>query len=726
MTGLMSLILIFPKFVTMKQFIILLVLFFIVSGVSAQKTLSLKDATLGASSYLKPEMPEQIKWRDARHFVMVKDSVLLQLEIQKKDQNKVLSLAELNAALKSSELKTVKSFPKFSFIDPSKIWFHTANQLVILNLDNKQVIQNIEYPEDAENLDFCTTNSTLAYTIKNNLFIAGKAGIQQVTNDQIQHIINGATVHRNEFGIDKGTFWSPTGNKLAFYRMDETMVGDYPLVDFMAREAELVNIKYPMAGMTSHQVKLGVYDPATQQTIFLKTGEPLDHYLTNICWSPDGKSIFIQELNRGQNHLKLNQYDAVTGDFIKTILEETDSKYVEPLLPILFSKVDPEKFYYQSRRDGWNHVYQCTVNDGIVAQITKGDWEVTELTGFDADEKNMLFEATKESPIERNFYQINLQSGKTDKLTNVSGTHLCILSPDQQNVADRWTSTNVPGQLDLISIKKNSKETIFEAVNTLKDFDLGDNTVFTIKAADGATDLYCRMIKPNNFDPSKKYPVIVYVYGGPHAQLVNKTWQNDARWWQYYMASKGYIAFTVDSRGSDNRGKAFENAIHRQLGVVETADQMKGIDYLKSLPYVDVNRIGVHGWSYGGFMTLNLMLKHPETFKVGVAGGPVVDWSMYEVMYGERYMDTPQENPEGYKNANMLNYADKLNGKLMIIHGVQDQTVVMQQSIQFLKKCIDINKQVDFFVYPTHEHNVRGNDRLHLMEKVSNYFLDNL
>lgn len=710
----------------MKQFLIFVVLFFIVSGVSAQQPMSLKDATLGSSSYLKPEMPEQIKWRDARNFLMVKDSILFQHEIQKKDQTKILSLSELNTILKAAGLKAVKTFPKFSLIDPGQIWFRAANRLVILNINTKKVIQNIEYPENAENLDFCTTNSTLAYTIKNNLFIAGNSGVQQITNDQEPHIVNGTTVHRNEFGIDKGTFWSPAGNKLAFYHMDETMVGDYPLVDFMTREAELVSIKYPMAGMTSHHVKLGVYNTATKQTIFLKTGEPFDHYLTNICWSPDEKSIFIQELNREQNHMKLNQYDVATGEFIKTILEEQDDKYVEPVHPILFSKVDQEKFYLQSRRDGWNHVFQCTVKDGIVAQITKGDWEVTELVGFDAKEENMFFEATKESPIERHFYRINLRSGKTDKLTAEAGTHSCTLSPDQQNIIDRWTSTNIPGQLDLISLKKSSKQVLFEAVNTLKEFDLGENTVFTIKAADGNTDLYCRMIKPNNFDQAKKYPVIVYVYGGPHAQLVNKTWQNDARWWQYYMASKGYIAFTVDSRGSENRGKNFENVIHRQLGVIETADQMKGIDYLKSLPYVDVNRIGVHGWSYGGFMTLNLMLKHAETFKVGVAGGPVVDWSMYEVMYGERYMDTPQENLLGYQNSNMLNYADKLNGKLMLIHGVQDPTVVMQQSMQFLKKCIDLDKQVDFFVYPTHEHNVRGNDRLHLMEKISNYFLENL
>jgi dipeptidyl-peptidase-4 len=710
----------------MKQLITLILLFFLAPGIQAQKTLSLKDATLGAGSYLRPSLPTQLLWRDAQHYMVVKDSALYQFEIRKKGESKVITVSELNKSLKSAGFKVVANIPRFTLIDASQIWFQMQSQLVVFNLNTKQIVQTLSYPKEAANNDFCTVNSKLAYTLNNNLFIAGNTENQQVTNDTEEHILNGTSVHRNEFGINKGTFWSPKGNKLAFYRMDETMVGNYPLVDYMTREAELVNIKYPMAGMTSHQVKLGVYDLATQQTVFIQTGEPLDHYLTNISWSPDEKSIFIQELNREQNRMKLNQYNASTGKIIKTVLEETDEKYVEPLNPIVFSKIDPDKFYYQSRKDGWNHVYACSIEKGIVAQITRGEWEVTELNGFDAKEENMFFEGTKESPLERHFYCINLHSGKIDKLTSEPGTHLPFISPDNQHFLDRWTSTEVPGKIDLIAVKDKQKQTLFEAENTLKDFELGENSVFTIKAADGTTDLYCRMIKPNNFDPAKKYPVIVYVYGGSHAQLVNKTWKNDARWWQYYMASKGYIAFTVDSRGSANRGKSFENVIHRQLGVEETADQMKGIEYLKSLPYVDVNRIGVHGWSYGGFMTLNLKLKHPETFKVGVAGGPVVDWSMYEIMYGERYMDTPQENPEGYEKANMLNYVDKLSGKLLIIHGVQDQTVVMQHSIKFLKKCIDSNKQVDFFVYPTHEHNVRGDDRLHLMEKISEYFIDNL
>ena len=711
----------------MKKLLILLTLFIVTFNVNAQKTMSLKDAVIGAASYLKPVFPVQLKWQDAQHYVMVKTGKLVQYTVQNSDSTILVTLDEINSALKNQAIKELESFPVFAFIDKSTIWFRSSNQVVVFNLNDKSISKSFDYPKEADNLDFSDPSLMLAYTVKNNLFITGPNGTQQVTHDKEPHIINGGTtVHRNEFGIVKGKFWSPRGSQLAFYRMDETMVEDYPLVDFMARQAELVNIKYPMAGMTSHQVKLGIYNLASKKTIFLKTGEPADHYLTNISWSPDEKTIFIAELNREQNHLKLNQYDATTGELIKTLFEEKDSRYVEPVHPVLFAANNHEKIYFQSRRDGWNHIYSYNLADGKTNQLTRGNWEVTELLGIDSNEKYLVFEATKESSLQRNHYRVNLRSGKTDLITREAGTHSGLLSPDHQYLIDRWTSTQVPGRVDLLSSEGKLVKSISAAQNTLKEYTLGENTVFTIKAGDGVTDLNCRMIKPNNFDPAKKYPVIVYVYGGPHAQLVNMTWHNDVRWWEYYMASKGYIAFTLDNRGTENRGREFESIIHRQLGVVETEDQMKGLEYLKSLPYVDTQRIGVHGWSYGGFMTLNLMLKHPETFKVGVAGGPVVDWSMYEIMYGERYMDTPEENPKGYENSNMLNQAQKLEGKLMLIHGVQDQTVVMQHSIQFLEKCIDLGKQVDLFVYPTHEHNVRGTDRLHLMEKVSNYFLDNL
>jgi dipeptidyl-peptidase-4 len=704
----------------------MLAFLFAISGVEAQKTLSLKDAMIGAGTYLRPEMPRQLEWRGPQHYLLVKNDTLFQYDIKSEKPEKLMSLAEWSEKVQKAGLDEFKHFPRFSMIDENQISFEASHHFLVTNLTNQTIEINISYPENAENTDYCPENRTLTYTVKNNLFIAGVSENQQITNDENQYILNGQAVSRNEFGINKGTFWSPKGHLLAFYHMDETQVGDYPLVDYMTREATLDNIKYPMAGMASQIVKLGIYNLATRQVSYLKTGGEPDHYLTNISWAPDEKSVFIFELNRDQNQMLLNQYDVASGELIKTVLEEHDPKYVEPLHPAVFSKTDPDKFYYQSRTDGWNHVYRCSIATGKITQITQGNWEVTDFLGFDKDEKNMFFESTEKSPIERQLYEINLRSGKMMRLTQDEGTHAGKLSPDGQHLIDVWTDTEVPGKVGIITVKKDLEQTIFEAENTLKDFDLGENAVFTIKAADGKTDLYCRMIKPNHFDPNKKYPVIVYVYGGPHAQMVNKTWKNQARWWQYYMASKGYISFTVDSRGSDNRGKAFEDVIHRQFGVVETADQMKGIEYLESLPFVDKNRIGVHGWSYGGFMTLNLKLKHPEVFKVAVAGGPVVDWSMYEVMYGERYMDTPQENPEGYKNANMLNYVENLQGKLMLIHGLQDQTVVMQHSIKFLKKCVDLEKQVDFFVYPTHEHNVMGKDRVHLMEKVSEYFLDNL
>ena len=244
----------------------------------------------------------------------------------------------------------------------------------------------------------------------------------------------------------------------------------------------------------------------------------------------------------------------------------------------------------------------------------------------------------------------------------------------------------------------------------------------TIKAEDGVTDLYYRLIKPVDFDPAKKYPTVVYVYGGPHAQVVNNTWLGGARGWEIYMASKGYVMFSVDNRGSENRGLNFEQVTFRQLGVTEAKDQIKGVEFLKSLSFVDANRIGVHGWSFGGFMTTNLMLRYPDVFKVGVAGGPVIDWSYYEVMYGERYMDTPESNPEGYKESNMRLKAGNLKGHLLVIHGGVDPTCVPQHTYSFMKACVEAGKYPDLFIYPGHEHGVVGKDRVHLSNKMTQYF----
>ena len=711
------------KFKEMRRSIIILFLFVQAFAFAQTKQMSLEDAVYGRYSYLYPESMSGLQWLDDEHFSFVEDTSVVSESAKTGEKSTVFSLSELNEITGVN----LKRIPLYRWINETDLLFLSANKYWMVDLDKKEVKLQIELPEKAENASFSENGKFVAFTQGDDLFIAQANGTtKQITSDGGNGIVNGQTVHRNEFGISGGIFNSPDGNFVAFYRKDESMVKDYPLVDFMAREAEYTPVKYPMAGMASHHVTLGVYNIETGKTTFLKTGEPLDHFLTNVAWSPDEKYIYMAELNREQNHMQLNCYNVATGEKVKTLFEESAETYVEPLYPIQFSKVNPNEFYYLSRQDGWFHVYKYNTNGELVKQITKGEWEVTKMLGFDAKEKTLFVEATIDDPLQNNIYTVNVKSGKTERLSTETGVHSGNLSPDATYLIDRWSANEVPGKVDLIAANGKDKRTIFESEDPLADYQLGENKLVTLKTKDGKYDLYGRLILPNNFDPTKKYPVVVYVYGGPHSQLVTKSWHNQARWWQYYMASQGYIAFTLDNRGTSNRGRAFETAIHRNLGVLETEDQMQGIEYLLSLPYVDADRIGVHGWSYGGFMTLNLKLKHPEIFKVAVAGGPVVDWSMYEIMYGERYMDMPQENPDGYKNANMTNYIDNLEGKLMLIHGVQDKTVVMQHSMKFLRECVKQNKQVDFFAYPIHPHNVRGKDRVHLMEKVSQYFFENL
>ena len=703
-----------------------IVLLFVVLSqfVCAQtKQMSLEDAVYGRYTYLMPEELNGLAWQNDKVFTYVVDNILVAEEAKSGNTLQLLSLAELNN-ISGMEAAV---FPAYSWVSNNKLLLQSNNRFILFTIDTKSVDYQIVLPEGASDANFCYPGNFVSYTMGDNLFLAFSNGEnRQITSDGGNGIVNGKSVHRNEFGIKGGIFNSPNGNFVAFYRKDESMVEDYPLVDFMARKAECTPVKYPMSGRQSHHVTLGVYELENGKTKFLKTGEPLDHYLTNVVWSPDEKNIFMAELNREQNHMQMNCYDAVTGEKVKKLFEEKSDTYVEPLFPVWFSQINSRQFYYLSRNDGWFHVYKYNTSGELIQQITKGKWEVNAILGFDKNEKNMFIEGTLDGPLEKQVYKVAVKSGSVEKLRTGEGIHSGILSPGASYLLDKWNATELAGKTDLLSTNRKFIRNVFKAKDPLADYNLGENTIVKLKTADGKTDLYGRLIKPNNFDPNKKYPVVIYVYGGPHSQLVTKAWHNAARWWQYYMASKGYIAFTLDNRGTNNRGSEFETAIHRQLGVLETEDQMQGVKYLKSLPYVDAERIGVHGWSYGGFMTLNLKLKHPEVFKVAVAGGPVVDWRMYEIMYGERYMDMPQENPEGYKNSDMTKYVENLDGKLMLIHGVQDKTVVMQHSMKFLRECVNQNKQVDFFAYPTHPHNVRGIDRIHLMEKVSRYFFENL
>ena len=566
-----------------------------------------------------------------------------------------------------------------------------------------------------------------------NIYVDGKL----VERGDGYNIVLGESVHRNEFGISGGLFWSPKASRLAFYRMDQSMVVDYPLVNTKAREAEPKPIKYPMAGMQSHWVTVGVWDCASKKLVYLNTARDTtvherEMYLTNIAWSPDEKYVYIAKINREQNHMWLEQYDAATGDFMKVLFEETNPRYVEPCEPMIFTPKG-DQFLWFSMRDGYKHLYLYNVDGTLVKQVTKGEYEVEGFIQFDKKGENIFVYANKGNLAGRDAYRVNLKKGTMECMTmtenGLHGTHSVVINEAGTSWVDVWSSVNVPARADLRDWKhKNPVKTFYEAKNPLEEYAMPDVTLGTIKAADGKTDLYYRLITPpgvltsSYLDLNKKYPTLVYVYGGPHSQLVTDSWLAGGNLYFMFLAQQGYVVFTLDNRGTDNRGFEFESCTHRHLGEIEMADQMEGVKFLKNLPYVDQNRMGVEGWSFGGFMTITMKLAHPEVFKVGCAGGPVIDWKWYEIMYGERYMDTPQENPEGYEANSLLNKAQNLEGRLLVIQGAEDNTVVPQHSTEFIERCINNFKQVDYFMYPHHEHNVLGRERLHLYKKMFDYY----
>lgn len=709
------------------------------SLMAQDKLLTLDNLIPGGKTYehFTPGTLKQLKWCGDQYLYVKGDSVWGATPGKK--ETVLFTRGRLNEALAAAGLSGIAKLPFFSTpVDGEALLaFNLKGHRVHYLPAENRIAAVYKLPEKGAGWDFCPANGYLAFTEGNNLRILSPENkVTPVTEEADEGIVAGQAVHQREFGIHKGTFWSPKGSALAFYRMDERMVTTYPLVNIDARCAELVPHKYPMAGMKSHEVTVGVYRLSDGKTIWLQTGLPKEKYLTNIAWSPDEKHIYIAELNRDQNEMHLVRYSAGTGEKEAELFTERDERYVEPQHPVLFLPGDAEKFIWQSEKDGFNHLYLYDTAGRELKQLTSGQWVVLNVLGFDQKGENIFFTATAPhpsrsdsagTPMEVYAWKVNLKNGKRTCLNQTAGVHRVSVSPSGDYAIDQYSSPSVPRNIELIDMKKaRSIASLLSATDPFEGYTMPQIETGTILAADGTTELNYRLVKPVGLDETKKYPAIVYVYGGPHAQMVTGDWMNGARGWDIYMAQRGYVIFTVDSRGSANRGHAFESAIHRNLGVHEMADQVKGVEFLQSLPYVDADRIGVHGWSYGGFMTTNLILTYPDLFKVGVAGGPVIDWSKYEIMYGERYMDRPQDNPEGYKNADLKRKAGNLKGHLLLIHGDIDPVVVWQHSLSFLKACVEAGTYPDYFVYPRHEHNVIGKDRPHLHEKITRYFDDYL
>lgn len=690
-----------------------------------KKLFTLEDLNFGGTNYrnMRPESRFTEWWGDELIHLDVEEVSIINKV--KGDEKSLFTLFDINqwAGLTGADMLRSVLYARFPYADKPYVLVNNGKKRMLVDFKAKKLVWS---QENDGSLEWNAASKADAYLDGGNLFVRTADGkTTQLSTDGSREIVYGQSVHRNEFGIEKGTFWSEDGRKLAFYRMDQSMVEDYPQVDLFQREAEHAPDKYPMAGMTSHKVTIGVYDIDSQKTIYLNAGDPTDRYFTNIQWSPDGKSIYLFELNRDQNNCTLDEYSAETGEKLRTLYTEKDDKYVEPLHPVSFLPWDSQKFLMWSQKDGFMHLYIGNATGDIsLRQLTKGNFVVDEILGFCTKTKSVIIKSNELNPLQMNIWSVNIETGKRTLLDNGKGVHRGSLSESGLYVSDTYSEPTVPRNIDILSTTKNKQVRYLTSANPWDGYQVPEFLNGSIKAADGVTDLYWRMVRPADFDPNKKYPTVVYVYGGPHAHNVDASWNWASRSWETYMAQKGYIVFILDNRGSENRGKEFEQVTFRHLGQEEMKDQMCGVNYLKSLPYVDADRLGVHGWSFGGFMTISLITNYPDVFKVGVAGGPVIDWQWYEVMYGERYMDTPQTNPEGYKQTSLLDKAKNLKGRLLIITGMNDATVVPQNCLMFLNACAEVGTQPDFFAYPGEEHNMKGHKSVHLHEKITRYFED--
>jgi len=703
-----------------------------IADVTAQLApLTLSDAILKAGTTLAPERLRGLQWVEgASTYSYVKGEQLLVGTLGKSADRAEVELATLNKQL--PDTAQLKSWPMIEWMNAFQFRFVHKNHLYVFDRSADDLGTVTRIANGAENIELEPVTQAAAFTVEDNVLVmragVGKNKPTPITTDGADGIVNGQSVHRQEYGVEKGLFWSPKGARLAFYRMDESMVTTYLLEDIGTKPSTFDRIRYPMAGQASHHVTVGVHDMSTGSTVFLNTGEPQDQYLTNICWEPNEQHLLVAHLDRATQNLRMVRYNASTGEPVSTIFTERNERYVEPLHPARFLTTRPTQFIWRSNRDGWQHLYLYDLRTGASRQLTKGDWEVKEIIGLDTKEAFAIVAGTArvdpKNPLgatETHLYRIDIANGKTTRLTPEPGTHNGRMSSDGAYLIDTWSSVTVPNR----SVVRRTRDgaivkTLVDAKDPYASHKTGAIELLTVAGENGDL-LNARIIKPSDFDSRRRYPVLIYVYNGPHVQLVSNSFLGGASPWMLHAAERGYVVWTVDGHGTPNRGRDFEQVIHRQLGILEVKDQMHGITWLKQQPWVDGERLAVHGWSYGGHMTTALLTKYPGLFKAGVAGGPVIDWSLYEIMYGERYMDTPQENPDGYAATTLSNFAKDLKDPLLIITGGKDDTVVPEHSYQFLKACVAAGVQVDFFNYPGHGHNVRGKDRLHLMEKVLGY-----
>ncbi|MFO7940733.1 MAG: S9 family peptidase [Bacteroidales bacterium] len=582
---------------------------------------------------------------------------------------------------------------------------------------------------------FSPNGEKVAFVRDNNLFYKDlKAGKEvQVTNDgKYNHIINGTTdwVYEEEFAITKGLAWSPESDKIAFYKFDESHVKEFNM-NMFNRELYPINysFKYPKAGERNAIVTLHIYNLEDKETKKVDTGDELDQYLPRMKWTQDNNQLAVIRMNRLQNHLDILLADAETGN-TEVLYSETNKYYISQIgddYPTFLE--DGEHFVINSEKDGYNHFYLYNMQGKLVNQITKGQWEATELLGIDDKKERLYYISAQESPLQRAVYAIDLDGSNKEKLSTKEGANRAVFSNGFKYYINYYSNANTPNYItlhnkkgELIRVLEDNKalqENIDEYGFTKKEF-------FTINTPSSNWDLNAYMIKPANFDENKEYPLFMFLYGGPGSQQVLDSWSSRMSWFQM-LAQQGYLVVCVDNRGTGARGEEFKKMTYGQLGKYETIDQIEAAEYLSSLPYVDADRTGIFGWSYGGFMSSSCLFKGNDVFEMAIAVAPVTNWRFYDTIYTERFMGLPQDNADGYDDNSPINFSDKLKGDYLLIHGTGDDNVHVQNAIELIEQLVQENKQFEMQFYPDKNHGIYGgNTSLHLYTRMTNFIKENL
>lgn len=636
----------------------------------------------------------------------------------------VISLDEINIFLKNLGLKKQDCISKLNFLDNREVfWFFAKPEreskskvAVFVDYGKRLFWQGAEFASDVSGVVYVEQRDLFVYVQGRQLFAKSKGACKLVAEGLSDCELVGVPVARGEFGVSEGFFVSPKGNYLAFYKLDNRSVESAPMVQIAEPRAFLEKELYPMAGESSEFVSVGVYGFEDESVVYYDDGK--DNYKTCVTWSPDERFLFLSVVSRSQKVCDIVRFNVVDGG-CSCVFSESRFDYVEPQEPLFF--LNDSRFFRISRTNGFNHVYLHDKEGACIASLTEGEWEVSRVCGFDSKLGLLLLQVTLPTPLDRNIAVLSVDEG-LKLLTSGRGSHSAIYL-GQGFYLDVFSDLNEPRKISVKALEDETEHCLLIAENPLSDYCVPVVETGCLRL--NGDDVYYRLFLPSDFDIERQYPLVFYVYGGPHVQLIKNEWTTGSKGFEFMMAQNGYVVFEIDPHGSDFRGHDFEAKIWRNIGAPQLSDYADAMKWLLSeKTFIDKERCGVYGWSFGGFMTMSLMLKKPGLFKVGVAGGAVVDWRKYEVMYTERYMEKPLDNPSGFEESDLRNFADNLEGRLLMIHCDNDPVVLWEHTLSFLKKAISSKKMVDYFVFPGHAHNVQGRDRVYLMRKVLQYFND--